>query len=544
MAEFYSDICDPDIEVVEEIIICDDANHKNKSTKTDKNKSNLSLESQLANIKLLDHDYVTVPDVKGEAAGKGMRGSKCSGDSVPVPAIRVESGVDMGFDALMDLEENSDLVNFMKNYINDENVGDDFRDVWDLSQHQENSVAHHETDKILRNESLYEAKSAGEISKVVPTFKQSTPSSRTNLRQLLWREQCLEQERKRALREQQGQTQLGQSSSNIPITQGGGSRTEHGAVPNEVYKVDTRLENPTKYHMLESQRRQVQEYLFEGSAPPGACLPLPQVSEIPEAASAPVLPCIRRRSGPLSPVQRRRVSGPLSPVSVFSSAATSPSEYAPSEVCDELLEEILANGENLPIVLDSSTGEKTTNGALMDLLVKEEPLGDQELRAMQKDRVKKDNHNMIERRRRFNINDRIKELGTLLPKQNEAYFEIVRDVRQNKGSILKASVDYIRLLKRDREKREAMEEKFRKLEQTNRKTLLKLQEYEERLSAAGLAISGTTWRPATSQEIQQLATNNKPVDVSSKDSSSGDELNMYNSNSPSSQEDSEDIMEI
>uniref|UniRef100_K1RR26 Transcription factor E3 n=1 Tax=Magallana gigas TaxID=29159 RepID=K1RR26_MAGGI len=32
-----------------------------------------------------------------------------------------------------------------------------------------------------------------------------------------------------------------------------------------------------------------------------------------------------------------------------------------------------------------------------------------------KDRRKKDNHNIIERRRRYNINDRIKELGTLLP---------------------------------------------------------------------------------------------------------------------------------
>ena len=57
--------------------------------------------------------------------------------------------------------------------------------------------------------------------------------------------------------------------------------------------------------------------------------------------------------------------------------------------------------------------------------------------------MKKDNHNMsktkkrstalslliffpVERRRRFNINDRIKELGTLLPTQNEPYYELVR----------------------------------------------------------------------------------------------------------------------
>ena len=58
------------------------------------------------------------------------------------------------------------------------------------------------------------------------------------------------------------------------------------------------------------------------------------------------------------------------------------------------------------------------------------------MRMVIRDRQKKDNHNMstikkqfkdlkinfiilVERRRRFNINDRIKELGTLLPKGTE-----------------------------------------------------------------------------------------------------------------------------
>ena len=35
-----------------------------------------------------------------------------------------------------------------------------------------------------------------------PTFKQSTPSSRTNMRQLLWREQCMENERRRSSQQQ------------------------------------------------------------------------------------------------------------------------------------------------------------------------------------------------------------------------------------------------------------------------------------------------------------------------------------------------------
>ena len=66
-------------------------------------------------------------------------------------------------------------------------------------------------------------------------------------------------------------------------------------------------------------------------------------------------------------------------------------------------------------------------------------------------------------------------MGTLLPKHNDQYYDIVRDVRQNKGSILKASVDYIKILKKEKEKKTFMEEKCRKLEQVNRKALLKIQ---------------------------------------------------------------------
>lgn len=68
-----------------------------------------------------------------------------------------------------------------------------------------------------------------------------------------------------------------------------------------------------------------------------------------------------------------------------------------------------------------------------------------------KERLKKDNHNQIERRRRYNINDRIKELSSLLPTSNDdaKYHALVRDMKQHKGTILKASVDYLRLLKKE-----------------------------------------------------------------------------------------------
>ncbi|CAJ0925881.1 unnamed protein product, partial [Mesorhabditis belari] len=55
---------------------------------------------------------------------------------------------------------------------------------------------------------------------------------------------------------------------------------------------------------------------------------------------------------------------------------------------------------------------------------------------------KKDIHNGIERLRRNNIKDRINELGLLLPK------EASKEMKLNKGTILKASCDYIRQLEK------------------------------------------------------------------------------------------------
>ena len=79
-----------------------------------------------------------------------------------------------------------------------------------------------------------------------------------------------------------------------------------------------------------------------------------------------------------------------------------------------------------------------SSSSISNMPIKEEPLTEDDLKALQKDRQKKDNHNLseykkiiswkisqqntlilVERRRRYNINDRIKELGTLLPKEND-----------------------------------------------------------------------------------------------------------------------------
>lgn len=80
----------------------------------------------------------------------------------------------------------------------------------------------------------------------------------------------------------------------------------------------------------------------------------------------------------------------------------------------------------------------------------------------------------VERRRRFAINDRIKELGTLLPKNNESYYEIVRDLRPNKGTILKSSVDYIKCLKYEVNRLRKGEQKQKEIEYQNKRLIKRI----------------------------------------------------------------------
>ena len=54
----------------------------------------------------------------------------------------------------------------------------------------------------------------------------------------------------------------------------------------------------------------------------------------------------------------------------------------------------------------------------------------------------------------------------------------MRDVRQNKGSILKATVDYIKKLKVDQDQKVLLEEKCKRQEYQNKKLLLKLKVWE------------------------------------------------------------------
>eukprot|EP00092_Neocalanus_flemingeri_P065909 GFUD01080223.1.p1 GENE.GFUD01080223.1~~GFUD01080223.1.p1 ORF type:complete len:579 (-),score=160.71 GFUD01080223.1:70-1806(-) len=547
--KLFSD-SDDDVQIVEEVIVVDVVNKQIPKDQYDQivvigenvnEASEIYIENKLKKFTLLDHDYTVTTSQAG-----GMKTSDqieqevvCGGNNYNKTQTEIldsqdftdnmkESGVDMAFDAFMDLEENADLATFMKSHMEG---SEDVQELWTVNSQKE-VVTNRWTSQILRDPNLYQVRSK-QTEFMPPSFKQSTPTCRTNMRQLLWREQCMDRERRRG---EQVTHQVDQSQSlQIPYSS---QDVRVQDIPNDVYKIETRLENPTKYHVLESQRRQVAEYLSDGSA-------LDTLDTLDT-----VSPCLTDAGSTLgiSPGQNkpsstrslapagRRVSGPLSPV--YSSAATSPSEYTPSEVCDDFLEELLTNdiANNGIVPCLTGNGKSLHSTSMLDFMVKDEALCDEDLQTVQKDRVKKDNHNIIERRRRYTINDRITELGTLLPKQNEQYYDIVRDVRQNKGSILKASVDYIRHLRRESEKKASLEEELKKLKQSNRRALLKLQEYEQRMASAGLQVEQSAWRPATANELENLKERSAKQSKDKKGSQNSCSNILMDDNSPVSRQ--------
>ncbi|XP_046405184.1 microphthalmia-associated transcription factor isoform X2 [Ischnura elegans] len=362
-----------------------------------------------------------------------------------------------------------------------------------------------------------------------PTFKSVVPTSRTQMKLHLMREQLQEQER----REARGQRPR---PAPVSVPTPPPPPINVSAIPPQVLKVQTVLENPTRYHVIEKQKSQLRQYFSksfqgrgegEGEEPP--------VAAAASSAGATRPPLTAADAATTAPSPDTLLSPGLS------SVATSTSDA--EELLDDILsyegsslaaESLKLNDASLTMSSDLQAGTgslyeqfinynggsvlKTSNSCPPNVpQIKPEPLilTDAEITALAKDRQKKDNHNMIERRRRFNINDRIKELGTLLPKNNDPYYEIVRDVRPNKGTILKSSVEYIKCLKHEVQRMKQAEIRQKQVEQQNRRLLLRIQELELQVKAHGIPVSEFTWQPTTPSTVinTYIKSNSVPSDA-------------------------------
>lgn len=254
-------------------------------------------------------------------------------------------------------------------------------------------------------------------------------------------------------------------------------------VPREVLKVQTHLENPTRYHLQQARRQQVKQYLSTTlgpklasqalTPPPGgaSAQPLPT----PEAAHAP---------GPTS-------SAPNSPMALLTIGSSSEKEI--DDVIDEIISlESSYNDEMLSYLPGGNTGLQLpstlpVSGNLLDVYsnqgVATPAITVSNSCPAELPNIKREIS--VERRRRFNINDRIKELGTLIPKSSDP------EMRWNKGTILKASVDYIRKLQKEQQRSKDLESRQRSLEQANRSLQLRIQELELQAQIHGLPVPPT-----------------------------------------------------
>uniref|UniRef100_A0A2K5LC86 Transcription factor binding to IGHM enhancer 3 n=3 Tax=Cercopithecinae TaxID=9528 RepID=A0A2K5LC86_CERAT len=302
----------------------------------------------------------------------------------------------------------------------------------------------------------------------------SSSSSRVLLRQQLMRAQAQEQER-RERREQAAAAPFPSPAPASPaisvvgVSAGGHTlgRPPPAQVPREVLKVQTHLENPTRYHLQQARRQQVKQYL---STTLGPKLASQALTPPPGPTSAQPLPApeAAHTTGPTG-------SAPNSPMALLTIGSSSEKELP---VSGNLLDVYSSQGVATPAITVS-------NSCPAELPNIKREISETEAKALLKERQKKDNHNLIERRRRFNINDRIKELGTLIPKSSDP------EMRWNKGTILKASVDYIRKLQKEQQRSKDLESRQRSLEQANRSLQLRIQELELQAQIHGLPVPPT-----------------------------------------------------
>ncbi|XP_051913753.1 transcription factor E3a [Hippocampus zosterae] len=345
----------------------------------------------------------------------------------------------------------------------------------------------------IKSQPIHGSASASGSSSSALSSSSSVPvamSSRVLMRQDLMRRQALEEEQKEA--QQQQLLRLPAASPSSPVCVGASLCGPPAQVPVEVLKVQTHLENPTRYHIQQAQKQQVRQYL-----------------------SSAIRPASRNASGPSSDSSLSSRHALSSPKVEMEETVIDDIISLESSLSDDFLTlldsrqqlatTLPAVAGNMPDAYGESGGKAApavavSNSCPADLLgVKPEP-NNADAKVLMKERQKKDNHNLIERRRRFNINDRIKELGALVPKTPDP------DARWNKGSILKASVDYIRRLQKEQQRARDMEERHKRLELTNRTLMLRIQELELQASLHGVAFSCGAGTPTDSRGFLSAAT--------------------------------------
>ncbi|KAL8622059.1 hypothetical protein ACOMHN_056544 [Nucella lapillus] len=305
-------------------------------------------------------------------------------------------------------------------------------------------------------------------------FRNLTMGSRTQLRQNLDRQQVLDQEERE---KQQARARQQQQSQTIAMP----TNYHSAEVPPKVLQVKTQLQHPTKYHIKLKQEQAVKSFIVSSDDHQMPAHSMPNLA-IPStidpqwiSGSAPT-----EMDGVLSTGLEEQpdmafLDDFFLDTSVDVNHDSDLQSITPSltQMSSTMPQQTLYAQQPFTLEVESTDAKSSSScpPIFQGQVAPSGPLSEEEQKLWARDRQKKDNHNMIERRRRYNINDRIKELGTLLPKSYD------QDMRQNKGSILKASVDLLRKYQKDNPRHQSA------LEQNNamRKTIQRMALFQTQL---------------------------------------------------------------
>ncbi|KAI8083930.1 helix-loop-helix DNA-binding domain-containing protein [Thamnidium elegans] len=119
--------------------------------------------------------------------------------------------------------------------------------------------------------------------------------------------------------------------------------------------------------------------------------------------------------------------------------------YSPFTGSDDMMSVAASQSSHFTATAQNKNYQKDNESEIMDDTYTDDYSNQANMQAiMEKRRRRRESHNAVERRRRDNINDRIQELGTLLPDSVDDGVN-----RLNKGTILRKSVDQIKKLQND-----------------------------------------------------------------------------------------------
>uniref|UniRef100_A0A8C7FSW9 Transcription factor binding to IGHM enhancer 3b n=1 Tax=Oncorhynchus kisutch TaxID=8019 RepID=A0A8C7FSW9_ONCKI len=280
-------------------------------------------------------------------------------------------------------------------------------------------------------------------------------SSRVLLRQQLIREQAQEQERQEA-QEQASVAQLRATDStpaNAVTLPPIAARPLSAQLPVEVLKVQTHLENPTKFQIQQSQRQQVKQHL-----------------------SATLCNKVAIQTLGVSPLALSSSASEMDPSSMALHNLGSNKEEV-FILCIDWVDDfmtLIELGLQLPSTLPWNLLEMNHSPGMAAPTLTVSNSCPADLTNIKREYS-------VERKRRFNINDRITELGSIIPNSRDS------DMRWNKGTILKASVDYIRKLQKEQQRAKEVEMRQKKLEHANHCLMLRIQELEVQAQLHGLS---------------------------------------------------------